>query len=263
MSRILTDEVVPGRRTSFLARQFAIERTRAQDNFDVAFGVVFPVVCFLFDPIIFKGGFILGGDPMLGEFQFFAYLVSAIEIAALLVWLILRRHLQSFTGPIAGVLLAGGIFSFAIGVLILPYSIIGLVVLIGAAGFTPFVTAFVYVRNAVCGLRSHENNSAFESRFLVATASALIAIALPLFVSLELSRTVSTSMESFIKGDVEQGELAVNRLKWLPFVPQSELRKIVVVYATESNLEKKEVLKRAYKDLTGEDIELRQLMMND
>ncbi len=55
----------------------------------------------------------------------------------------------------------------------------------------------------------------------------------------------------------------MNRLKWLPFVPQSELRKIVVGYSTESNLRKKEVLKRVYKDLTGEDIEHRLQIMND
>jgi hypothetical protein len=189
--------------------------------------------------------------------------VSSIEIAALLIWLILRRHVQSFSGPISGVLILGGLFSFGIGVVILPYSVMGLIFLVGAAGFTPFLTAFVYFRSGIRGFRAHERNAAYESRFLVAVASAVIALALPVFVSMKLSQTVSSSMNAVLNGDVSQAEAAVNRLKWLPFVPNADTRKMVVAYGQESNPGKKDLLKRAYKDLTGEDIERRLAIMND
>ena len=191
-----TGTQVNERRPSFLARQFAIEPTKAQNNFDFAFGVFLPVVCFLFDPIVFKSASFPGEPPVWDEYQFFAYSMSAVQIVAMLAWLLLRRYLQSFAGPISGVLILGGLFSFLIGILILPLSLIGLIFLIGAAGFTPFVTSFVYLRNGIRGLRAHEINSAFQSRFQVALASAVIALALPVFVSMQLSRNVLTSIDS-------------------------------------------------------------------
>ena len=186
------------RRPSFLVRQFAIEPTKAQNNFDFAFGVFLPVVCFMFDPIVFKTGAFLGGAPLAAKYQGFAYMVSAIQMVALLAWVMLRRHLLSFSGPISGVLIVGGLFSLVIGVLILPYSLLGLIFLIGAAGFTPFVTSFVYLRSGIRGLRSHEMNSANKSRFQVALASGVIALALPVFVSMQVSRAVSISIDSLL-----------------------------------------------------------------
>jgi hypothetical protein len=71
------------------------------------------------------------------------------------VWFALNRHLTAFSAPIGGILIAGGIFSLAVGVRILPYTLIGLIVLIGAAGFTPFLTAFVYFRSGVRAFKAN------------------------------------------------------------------------------------------------------------
>src|SRR6185295_8732202 len=128
-------------RPGFHARQFTREATRGQIIFDLVFGVVGPVLCFYFDPIIFRGGMLGLGGVMLPRLQLLAYSISIIQIPVLLVWLLLGRQLRSFSAPIGGVLIAGSFFSFLVGVLIFPYSVLGLMVLIGVFGFTPFVTA--------------------------------------------------------------------------------------------------------------------------
>jgi len=261
MSRILSEEVDNNDRPRFLVRQFALQRTEAQDVFDVCFGIFFPILVLVADPAVFKGG--IFGEPILARYQFFAYLVTAIEIAIFLVWLILHRHLRPFTAPIAGILLAGALFSFVVGILIFPFSVLGLIVLIGAAGFTPLLTGFVYLRTGVRALKVQERNVAFEGRFLIAAMAALLAIALPALVSIQITRTVSSSVNALLNGDVTQAETAVNRLKWLPFISTVDLRELVIAYGRESSPEKKAVLKQYYRDLTGDDIDVKLQIMND
>ena len=261
MSRILSEEIDNNDRPRFLVRQFALQRTEAQDVFDVCFGVFFPVLVLIADPVVFKGGIL--GEPILARYQFFAYMVTAIEIAVFLVWLILHRHLRPFSAPIGGILLGGALFSFVVGILIFPFSVLGLIVLIGAAGFTPLLTGFVYLRTGVRALKVQEQNVAFEGRFLIAAMAALLAIALPALVSIQISNTVSSSVNALLNGDAKQAEMAVDRLKWLPFISAVDLRELVTAYGRESNLEKKAVLKEYYKALTGDDIDVQLQIMND
>jgi hypothetical protein len=108
-----------------------------------------------------------------------------------------------------------------------------------------------------------KKNAVYESRFLIATASCLLALALPILLSIQITNTVSASVDALLYGDTKQAEAAVNQLKWLPFIPQGDQRQIVLAYSRETNVEKKELLKKYYKELTGEDIDLRLQIMND
>ncbi len=137
----------------FWRRQFDDTPTRKQLRFDIAFGLVIPVLCFAFDPIVFRGG-AFTDDGFYHRFSLFAYAASALEMATLACWLFLVRKFPAWSRPVGGVLAAGAFFSFAIGVAILPLSIIGLLFVgLGALGFIPFVTAVIYLRNARRALR--------------------------------------------------------------------------------------------------------------
>jgi hypothetical protein len=83
MSSILWEPVVPNK-PRFWARQFAVVRTPDQDKFDAIFGVILPVLCFMVDPIVFKGG--INGGPELEDYQLIAYLISTVEMGMFLVW---------------------------------------------------------------------------------------------------------------------------------------------------------------------------------
>lgn len=131
----------------FWRRQFGAEATRAQRRFDVAFGLVLPVLCFVFDPVVFRG-WLVGGQGFYGRWQTYAYAVSVLELVALAAWLFKAGGEGRPPAALGGVLLAGGVFSLVVGVMIFPLSLAGLIfLLVGIFGFTPFPTAVVYLRN--------------------------------------------------------------------------------------------------------------------
>ncbi len=237
----------------FFARQFSLQRTEYQDRFDVLFGVVLPVLCFEFDPIVFKGGFFDG--PLAADYQLLVYSISAVQITTMVIWLTFRDRFKSFSGPIAGVLFLGGLFSTVIGVVLLPFSILGLIILIGAAGFTPFLTGFVYLRNGIRGFRFHERNDAYQSRFSVGVASALFALGLPIFVAGQMSMSISNSVTTILQSDIAQAQRSVAQLGKMPFIPDHEARRLAIAYKQETDQDKKEFLSGVYFKVTGKKIE--------
>lgn len=241
-------------KNGFWKRQFAPTPTNPQLTFDVAFGVIAPILCYFFDPVVFRDDFHSGGGA-LSQYQLLAYLVSAIEIGTLVVWLVIGSHLRSWSPLIGGVLISGALFSAAIGFAILPLSLIGLLLFIGVFGFTPFFTALVYLRTGWRAL----GPGVGAQRFVVGPLlrGAFIALALPALASLQVSRVVSTSFEAILSGDSKQAEVAANRLKWLPVISEQNLDRIVQAYLKESDEQKKAVLKRSYFEITRRDIEAR------
>lgn len=144
------------KRPGFWARQFAPNTTGTQDVFDVSFGLVLPIICFLVDPIVFKSPAILG-PPLLEDYQLTAYLVSTVEMGFFLVWRTFRAKVTALSPLFAGVFWAGAIFSALIGVAILPVTLWALMIVIGLPGFMPFLSAFVYFRNGVRALKAQAN----------------------------------------------------------------------------------------------------------
>ncbi len=129
----------------FWRRQFRGVPSRAQKEFDWAFGVVLPLICFAADPIVFRGG---PGEAILGEYKIFAYSLGPLSILAMTAWLLWGARLGEFRGFLGGLFLVSSLVSFAVGVAIFPYSLIGSIALIGLLGFTPLFSGFVYLRNS-------------------------------------------------------------------------------------------------------------------
>jgi hypothetical protein len=127
---------VPPVKNGFWKRQFHPETTRPQLVFDLTFGVVGPILCFVFDPIVFQGGF--AGPPFLPDYQGVVYLFSGVEIILLCHWLASGQGHEVSNALIGGALLNGGLFCLTIAILLFPLSLIGLAVGIGLFGFTPF-----------------------------------------------------------------------------------------------------------------------------
>jgi hypothetical protein len=158
--------------------------TQAQRRFDIMFGFVMPVLCFVFDPLVFHRW--LSYKPgLFGRWQFYAYTISALAMVALAVWFFkASRGGGRPPAVLGGMLLAGGVFSLVIGVVLLPFSLMGLVFfLVGAFGFTPFFTAVVYLRNgwraanpgrSGDGLRRHDA-AAFALGFVLALGVPVVA----------------------------------------------------------------------------------------
>lgn len=243
-------------REGFWRRQLGATYTARQVVFDVVFGILMPLVCFYFDPGIIRGT----GSTMLGEFSIVIYGFSGAAILMLSIWIVFGDRLGSSTPIFGGVFLAGATVSFAIAVMILPLTLIGLVFLIGVLGFVPFITGFVYLRN---GLRAigHARQATSSTRVATVVISAVIALALPGLAQWTAIEMVDQSIARILDENSGPIDEPIARIKRLHSVIDTD--RIVREYEKETETARKERLGRAYKEITGEEIERRLRTLND
>ena len=235
----------------FWKSQFGPHRTGAQDFFDVTFGLVVPILCFVVDPVVFKS-FPLLGRALLEDYQLFAYVVSTVEMGFFLVWRTFPQKVNWLSPLFAGVFLAGGCFSLAIGVVMLPLTVWALLFVIGVLGLIPFASAFVYLRNGIRAMKA-QPNLPLASRITTATLSGMLVISSLVFASVYVESSISTSMDRVIYGNAIEAEAATNRLKWFRFIPLKQTNRLALAYGNEWDEQKKAMLGRVYWEMTGED----------
>jgi hypothetical protein len=176
----VTESNSTDKRPGIWKRQFSQPITTPQLVFDIIFGVALPLLCIGCDLVYGFGLFNPRGllSGYLWEYNMYCYFEIGIGVIAMTHYLCFHRP----SAVLAGILFAGAIFSLLIGILLLPLSIIGLLLVIGIFGFTPLVSAFVYFRNArrcraqVCELSSRSRATAIT---FVTTATVLIIPAIP------------------------------------------------------------------------------------
>ncbi len=242
------------RTPGFWERQFSRESTRAQSIFDVLLGMIGPVLCFAFDPFVFKGG--IFGPPFYPQYQLFVYAFSALEIAVLGLWLAsgaTGRFPKQLAG---GILLWGGIMSAAVGLILLPFSVIGLALGIGLFGFTPFLTAIVYLRNGVRAWHSDAEKTSIHLRATAVLASLLIIGGLPFLMSYSVHVFAASSVTEIVTADSRHAVAAAQRLRPMSLFADYELERLIQAYAAEPDPGRKELLKTCYQEATGKDIEV-------
>jgi len=241
------------KKPGFWRRQFAPIPTRAQDEFDSIFAIVLPILFLLLDPIVFKSPLMLG-PAYLEDYQLLAYLFCSLEIGLFLTWRTFRLPLRRFSMVFAGAFFVGAIFSTVIGVLILPFSVVGLIIILGVLGFTPFVTAFVFLRNGVRAARINVNGAALLSRLAGAALSGVLAFGMPLAAHAKVERDLSTLIETLISGKAPEAQAAAQRLKSYHYVSRRHSDEILKAYGKEENIGKRAMFDSTYKAITGEDI---------
>lgn len=249
-------------RREFLRRQFRDEATRAQVNFDIAVGIVLPVLCLAFDPLVFRGGII--GRPLLGEYQLFAYGFIGVEIVALAVWLSVASRAKEWCGVLGGIMLVGVLFSAVIGTLLLPFTLLGLMFVIGVLGFAPFLTAFIYLRNARRAIKAAGTQTTRVGIFVTLLFGATLALGAPAFAHWRINKLVERSLVEVLGGDDAQARDAARRLRYVRWFASGEIDQVVWAYDRTTDSQQRERLARAYREITGGgDIERRLFLLND
>lgn len=248
----------------FLRRQFAGTATRPQTVFDVVVGIILPILCLIYDPIVFRSGF--GGEGgFLKDFKLFAYSVIALEVLTLALWFAWGARAGVWLSAIGGILLAGALFSFAIALVLLPISLFGLIFyFIGALGFTPFITALIYLRNGRRALRAAGGAGALRYGLTGPLLLGVVfALGVPALAQWRVSRMVRESAEEIINGDAHQQAAAASRLKYVYRITGTDLDDMVWAYSRSGEQAHKERLAKTYRELTGRDIEHRLLILLD
>ena len=240
-----------------MRRQFTGSATVPQLIFDVLFGFVGPILCLVFDPFVFKGiGF--GRGPLLGEVTLFAYSFIGLELVLLIVWLLARNSPGALAPLVAGALFAGAAFSSLLGLAMLPFTLIGILLVIGIFGFAPFFTAFVFARNAVRASKAGKEKGRALS--VAASFGFILAFALPAAADRYVSHLANRSVEQviiFAAGKIDYPEKAIAKLKRICWLCENKLDKIVWAYHNETDEKRKEQLAKVYFDITGDNIERR------
>lgn len=243
--------------SGFWQRQLSASGTAPQLAFDILFGILMPLLCFYLDPGILNGGF----RTAVSEASIFIYAFSAIAIFTLAIWLVFGYRLRATRAIFGGVLLAGSVCSFSIGIMILPLTLLGILFLIGLLGFVPFLTGFVYFRNGWRAVRQNNSGAERASRFSIVVLSALVAVAIPALGQWKATNIVKQSMGEILNQDAGPSDSAVRRIKQLRWIVDTD--QIVREYQKEVTGARKERLAKAYKDITGTEIEDRLRRLND
>lgn len=210
---------------------------------DLLFGIVLPLGCLAFDPIVFRGG---SRGGMAAEYAVVGYTAAGLGMVSMLLWHLVGRPAGLFAGLLAG----GAAFALALGLVMLPLTLVGLFVCVGVFGLVPFGTAWVFARNARRAWRS-----AGTGRLGGAVAGFALACCLPWvadgYVRHEVDRA-SALLMSPDPGEAEHGAELLGRFRYLVGVDFDDL---VWKYNREEDPARRETLARAYHRLTGQDIE--------
>jgi hypothetical protein len=149
-------------------------------RFHVVAGIAGPFVCLGLDPFIFQGGDEHG--PAFGSYWLIAYCFIGLEILVLSLWLRAPERLGPVCGAVAGALLAGSVVACGLGLVLLPFSLLGALAVIGLLGFTPFFTSIVFFYNGILALRVARASS---PRWFLAPSvvlGAAVVLALPCLI---------------------------------------------------------------------------------
>jgi hypothetical protein len=208
-----------------------------------------PVICFFFDPIVFQsrtGGF---SGAILGSYKPFAYVLSYVAIMGLLLFLLCGKKLKWANGALSGLFFLCSAISLAIGIVLAPFSLLGLIILIGALGFTPLFTAFVFARNSVRAYRAAATSIDKRLLLRLASLSTIMSFCLPYVFNAQ----VDQSLKTMISGDAQITKAAGERLSYIASLVNFD-SVIKASLETERDQESRNALAEAYLELTGEDI---------
>lgn len=245
---------------SFWRRQFGVEPTRAQVHFDIAFGIFIPVLCFIFDPVVFRGSLI--GDGVYQKFQFFAYTVSAVEILTLGAWLFAGTRGGARAYLYGGILFAGALFSFVLGVSILPFTLLGLLFFVGVFGFVPFVTALVYLRNGLRALADARSNATRAGGATAFALGAVCVLCVPAATQWSVAEA-TTSVVNEVRAGKELTPSAMRAMRLATTISGATYDELVWDYEKETDAARRARLAKVYAEITGHNIEQRLARLTD
>jgi hypothetical protein len=216
------------------------------------FGIAAPLLCLYFDPGLLRGNNALG-PKLLTSLRLFAHLEMGISILVLAYYLVTRRD-SSF---LAGALYAGALFAFLAGILMLPLTLVGLFAIIGIPGLTPFFTAYVFWRNAKRCWRQTSVGGHGHITFSVALLAAVLVLGVPLGLQVTATHLMNNAIAAVQSGSEQDFARAEQTLRRLRFVVYIDTDRMARTYQRSVDKVERTRLARAFRALTGEDIENR------
>ncbi len=220
--------------------------------FAISAGIVAPVVCLALQQVVLSGEeFQMPGLRFINVFWIFGYGFIGLEMVVLVLRLAFGARLGAWNGPVAGVLFAGALFAGGLGLVLLPLSVIGLIVLIGALGFVPFLTAAAYYANAVEAYRQARRVAGGPKLVASVLVGTMLVLGAPGVVQAGVSLTLRSAIREIQMGNPAE----MSKLRSLNWLGASD--RLVWAYAGEWDPVRRQRIADAYRELTGEDVRVR------
>jgi hypothetical protein len=225
--------------------------------FEIICGILLPVVCVVADPIVFKQSALFGGlgGPLFQWGIVFGYMEILIGVIALTIFL-WRRPASPF---LAGILLVGTAFSLLLGIILFPFSLLGLFFVIGVLGFSPFLSFIVFAR--ACRQVWNDCLISQTKRRVAAYAGVgvLWASALPISAQITVDAFVKSAVQQILAGEADEKTRELLRV----FNWATDLDPLVTAYQEEKEESKKQYLAEMYEEVSGTTIKSRIAILND
>lgn len=234
-----------------LPGQFCSPAPRERRWFDVICGILLPAICVVADPIVFKHSALFGAlvGPLLKWAVVFGYGEILIGLTAFTIFL-WRQPVSPF---LAGVLLVGAAFSLLVGIVLLPFSLLGLFFVIGVLGFSPFLSLIVFTRACRQVWNACLTSQTRRVTATYAGLGILCALALPVAAQVSVNALVKPAVQRVLAGEADLNTRRLLRV----FNWATDLDPLVTAYSLEQEEANKQRLAEVYEEISGTDIESR------
>lgn len=228
----------------------------------VLFGIVGPIVCVIFDPMVFR--FDLADAPLgfssayLEAYQPFAYAAIVLSCVLPIIHLARVSFRPEVCVAIAGGLLASAVFAFALGVVLLPYSIIGIIIFIGILGLTPFITSWIY---ALAGFAEYRRASPVSKGPLFALAGATSFFAIAGVFQVTVDHSMNQALEALSSPNAELRIASTATIRRWDYLFGHQ--RLIAEYSRSRSESNRRALAEAYQTLTQRDLESDFQIAND
>jgi hypothetical protein len=214
------------------------------------------VLCVFFDPTVFRSDGVMG-NGFLSHMRLFGYVEIAASTAALGYYLLTRRA----SPLLAGALWGGFLFALILGLAMLPLTLLGLLLIIGVFGFTPFLTSWVFLRNAYRCWRDASVRVSRKAGLLLVTMGMALILAIPASLQGSAYYLCNRAMQALRSGSEQDFARAVRTLQRTRFIVSPDA--IALAYQKATDEIQRERLARAFRAVTGQSVEQRLAQLND
>lgn len=238
-------------------------------------GVVLPLVCLVADPVVFRSG--VGGGALFPSVRVAAYSFFALQMTALILCLCRPRLHRRAAAILAGVMFVGSAAALLLGIMLLPFSLIGLMAVIGILGFSPLLVSWIYYKNAVRAYRAarsedlasgqqiDERRPHLTPRYALCWAAGILSVVIPYGVQSFSSEMTASVMKAALDGDDVASAAAFKQMSdWKLFfrffADTDRLAEESLQASTDQRFER---IARLYSIITDEDMEQRLAILRD
>jgi hypothetical protein len=240
-------------KSGFWRRQISANPTEDQFLVDWIFGILLPIVCIWFDPIIFREG--IGGGPSenpLHVHAAFAYTLIALEILCLVFWFTAPCKIRIGAGVLGGAFFTGAAFAWGLAVCIFPLSLLALVLMgLGLLGLVPWLTGFVFLRNGIRAIRVARGSGSRPAALAGVLLGAGVVVGAALWVDSSVTRYVDDAIVSLRGGELELARERVATLRIVLELVPARIDQIALAFERETDPGRRESIAKGYEQITG------------